>query len=389
MKHILVVFGTRPEVIKLAPVVFALRARPERCRVTLCSTGQHRTLLDAALADFDLRADLDLDLMQPGQHPCDLLGRLMLGLRSTLTELKPDVVVVQGDTTTVMAGALAGFLCDCRVAHVEAGLRTRDKRAPFPEEVNRRVTGVVADYHFVPTGRARDNLLGEGVDAESIYLTGNTIVDALRWMRERVGRRRLPAELDPGGKRLVLVTAHRRESFGTPLRELCEALREIAERHDDVQLVYPVHLNPNVQRPVREILDGCARVRLVEPLPYADFVAVLARSHLVLTDSGGVQEEAPALGKPTLVLREKTERPEAIAAGVVRLVGTSRARIVSEASRLLSDSEAYQAMARPVHVYGDGRAAQRISEVLVEGRMTSGAFVAETGVRAPVPAAGD
>ena len=389
MKHIVVVFGTRPEVIKLAPVVFSLRARPEGCRVTLCSTGQHRTLLDAALADFDLQADLDLDLMQPGQHPCDLLGRLMLGLRSTLTELKPDVVVVQGDTTTVMAGALAGFLCDCRVAHVEAGLRTRDKRAPFPEEVNRRVTGVVADYHFVPTASARDNLLGEGVDAESIYLTGNTIVDALHWMRARVGRRRLPVELDPGGKRLVLVTAHRRESFGTPLRELCEALREIAERHDDVQLVYPVHLNPNVQRPVREILEDCARVRLVEPLAYADFVAVLARSYLVLTDSGGVQEEAPALGKPTLVLREKTERPEAVAAGVVRLVGTNRERIVSEASRLLSDPQAYQAMARPVQVYGDGRAAPRISEVLLDGRMTSGAFVAETGARAPVPAAGD
>ena len=389
MKHILIVFGTRPETIKLAPVIFALRDRPEQCRVTLCSTGQHRALLDAALGAFELQADLDLDLMQPGQHPCDLLGRLMLGLRSTLTELKPDVVVVQGDTATVMAGALAGFLCDCLVAHVEAGLRTRDKRAPFPEEVNRRVTGVVADYHFVPTVRARDNLLGEGVDGESIYLTGNTIVDALYWMRERVGRRRLPVELDPGGRRLVLVTAHRRESFGTPFRELCEALREIAERHDDVQLLYPVHLNPNVQRPVREILDGCKRVRLVEPLDYADLVAVLARSHLVLTDSGGIQEEAPALGKPTLVLREKTERPEAVAAGVVRLVGTNRERIVDETSRLLSDPQAYQAMARPVHVYGDGRAATRISEVLLDGRMTSGAFVAETCAGSRVAPASD
>ncbi len=376
MKHILVVFGTRPEVIKLAPVIFALRDRPEQCRVTLCATGQHRALLDTALADFELEPDLDLELMRPEQHPGDLLGHLLLGLRSTFTELKPDVVVVQGDTATVLAGALAGFLCDCRVAHVEAGLRTRDKRAPFPEEVNRRVAGVVADYHFVPTVRARDNLLEERVDARSIYLTGNTIVDALHWMRERVGQRRLPDELDPGDRRLVLVTAHRRESFGKPFRELCEALRELAERHDDVQLLYPVHLNPNVQRPVREILDGCERVRLVEPLDYADLVAVLARSYLVLTDSGGIQEEAPALGKPTLVLREKTERPEAVAAGVVRLVGTSRERIVSEASRLLSDPRAYQAMARPIDVYGDGRAAARISEVLIDGRMTSGEFVA-------------
>lgn len=378
MKHILIVFGTRPEVIKLAPVVFALRARPEHCRVTLCSTGQHRALLDGALADFDLRADLDLQLMQPGQHPCDLLGRLLLGLRSTLTELKPDVLVVQGDTTTVTAGALAGFLCDCRVAHVEAGLRTRDRRAPFPEEVNRRVTGVIADYHFVPTAQARDNLLAESVDPESIYLTGNTIVDALYWMRARVDRRQLPADWLPDGKRLVLVTAHRRESFGPPLCELCEALRELAERHDDVQLLYPVHLNPNVQRPVRAILGDCERVRLVEPLSYADLVAVLTRSHLVLTDSGGIQEEAPALGKPTLVLRAETERPEAVAAGVVRLVGTDRERIVSEASRLLSDPQAYQEMARPVHVYGDGRAAARISAVLLDGRMTGGAFVADT-----------
>jgi UDP-N-acetylglucosamine 2-epimerase (non-hydrolysing) len=376
MKHILVVFGTRPEVIKLAPVIFALRDRPEQCRVTLCATGQHRALLDTALADFELEPDLDLELMRPEQHPGDLLGHLLLGLRPMLTELKPDVVVVQGDTATVLAGALAGFLCDCRVAHVEAGLRTRDKRAPFPEEVNRRVAGVVADYHFVPTVRARDNLLEERVDPQSIYLTGNTIVDALHWMRERVGQRRLPDELDPGDRRLVLVTAHRRESFGKPFRELCEALREIADRHDDVQLLYPVHLNPNVQRPVREILDGCERVRLVEPLDYADLVAVLARSYLVLTDSGGIQEEAPALGKPTLVLREKTERPEAVAAGVVRLVGTSRERIVSEASRLLSDPRAYQAMARPIDVYGDGRAAARISEVLIDGRMTSGEFVA-------------
>lgn len=378
MKHVLVAFGTRPEVIKLAPVVFALRARPEHFRVTLCATGQHRAMLDAALAAFDLHADHDLDLMQAGQHPGDLLGRLMLGLRPLVDDLKPDVVVVQGDTATVMAAALTGFLCGVRVAHVEAGLRTRDKRAPFPEEVNRRVTGVVADYHFAPTAGARDHLLNEQVSPESVFLTGNTIVDALYWMREKVAERPLPPELDGHGKRLVLVTAHRRESFGRPFRELCYALREIATRHDDVQLLYPVHLNPNVQQPVREILGDSERVRLVEPLAYTDFVTVLTRAHLVLTDSGGIQEEAPALGKPTLVLRNKTERPEAVAAGVVRLVGTDRDRIVAEASRLLSDRQAYKAMARPLCVYGDALAAQRIAEVLQDGYLTSPPFEPQT-----------
>ncbi|MFQ5805049.1 MAG: non-hydrolyzing UDP-N-acetylglucosamine 2-epimerase [Phycisphaerae bacterium] len=378
MKHVLVVFGTRPEVIKLAPVVFALRAWPERVRVTLCSTGQHRAMLDAAMTAFDLQADHDLGMMQTGQHPGDLLGRLLLGLRPLVDELRPDVVAVQGDTTTVMAAALTGFLCGTRVAHVEAGLRTGDKRAPFPEEVNRRIAGVVADYHFAPTARARDHLLSEGVPAESVFLTGNTIVEALRWMRRKVADRPLPRGLSADGQRLVLVTAHRRESFGPPFRDLCHALREIARRFDDVRLVYPVHLNPNVREPVCEILGDCERVRLVEPLAYTDFVALLARAHLVLTDSGGIQEEAPVLGKPTLVLRDKTERPEAVAAGVVRLVGTDRERIVAEASRLLSDPQAYQAMARPVCVYGDGLAAERIREVLLDGCLTSPPFRPET-----------
>ena len=377
MKKILVVFGTRPEVVKLAPVVFALRERPQDCRPILCSTGQHREMLDTALAAFELKADLDLNLMQPGQHPCDLLGRLLIELRKVLEEIKPDVVVVQGDTATVTAGALAGFLCDCRVAHVEAGLRTRDKRAPFPEEVNRRVTGVVADYHFVPTIRARDNLLSEGATSDSIHLTGNTVIDALYWMRDRVKDRPAPPELDPHGRRLILVTAHRRESFGGPFRDLCEALREIVEKHDDVQLVYPVHLNPSVQKPVRQILDDCPRVRLIEPLPYPDLVVGLAHSHLVLTDSGGIQEEAPALGKPTLVLREKTERREAVAAGTVKLVGTARERIVAETSRLLTDTVAYDAMARPMNVYGDGLAARRIADVLLTGEMADGPFTAD------------
>lgn len=373
MRHVLVVLGTRPEAIKLAPVVHALR-NTSAARVTLCSTGQHRDLLDTALAAFDLQPDHDLQLMKQAQHPTDLLSRLLGALRPLLDKLAPDDIVVQGDTATVMAAALAGFMHGVRVAHVEAGLRTRDKRAPFPEEVNRRVTGVVADIHFAPTQQAVDNLCGEGVATETVYLTGNTVVDALKWMSARVADRPLPPAVDPGDKRLVLVTAHRRESFGEPFRDLCRALRDLATRFDDVELVYPVHLNPNVQAPVREILGDCPRVRLVEPLGYADFVALLNRAHLILTDSGGIQEEAPGLGIPTLVLRDKTERPEAVAAGGVRLVGTARERIVAEATALLSDHATYQTMARRRHVYGDGRAAQRIVEVLVEDRMITPAF---------------
>lgn len=374
-KRVLVVFGTRPEVIKLAPVIRDLREHSVSVELMLCSTGQHREMLAQTLAAFELRPDFELGVMQEGQHPTDLLSRLLAALRVLLDEFKPDTLVVQGDTTTVMAGALAGFLNGVRVAHVEAGLRTRDKQAPFPEEVNRRVAGVVADDHFAPTRRARENLLVESVAPERIFLTGNTVVDALRWMRARVAERPLPAALNPGQARLVLVTAHRRESFGPPFRELCRALREIAERFDDVCLIYPVHLNPNVQRVAHEVLDGCPRVRLAGPLDYADFVSLLARAHLVLTDSGGIQEEAPALGKPVLVMREKTERPEAVAAGVVRLVGTDRERIVGAATALLSDPAAYAAMARPIDVYGDGRAARRIAEVILTGRMITPPFV--------------
>ncbi|GMU23237.1 MAG: UDP-N-acetyl glucosamine 2-epimerase [Phycisphaerae bacterium] len=373
MNKIMVIVGTRPEVIKLAPVVHTLRARAGRDRVVLCSTGQHRQMLADALGALELEPDLDLELMREAQHPTDLLGRLLQALRPVLQEIRPDVLVVQGDTTTVMGAALAGCLDNVKVAHVEAGLRTQDKRMPFPEEINRRVTGVVADFHFAPTTAARDALLAERVPPETVFVTGNTIVDALRWARDRVGGRPAPITLRPGS-RLVLVTAHRRESFGEPFRQLCLALREIAERHPDIEMVYPVHLNPAVQEPVREILGGCDRVRLIEPLNYTAFVSLLVRAHLILTDSGGVQEEAPSIGKPVLVLREKTERPEGVATGVVKLVGTDRAKIVGEASRLLSDKAAYEAMAREVNVYGDGLAATRISEVLLEGDMTTPPF---------------
>jgi UDP-N-acetylglucosamine 2-epimerase (non-hydrolysing) len=380
MKRILVVFGTRPEAIKLAPVIHALRARPDQAELTLCSTGQHRQMLDDTLQALELRSDVDLQVMQAAQHPTDLFGRLLLGLRPLLDRIGPDVVVVQGDTTTVAAAALAGALAGSKVAHVEAGLRTRDKRIPFPEEMNRRVTGVLADYHFAPTGQAREALLAENVPPADVFVTGNTVVDALRWMRARLAERPAAApppgleDLQMNGSRLVLVTAHRRESFGEPFRDLCLALRDIAERFHDVQMIYPVHLNPNVQQPVREILGECERIRLIDPLNYADFVGLLVQAHLILTDSGGIQEEAPALGKPVLVLREKTERPEGLAAGVVRLVGTQRERIVAEASKLLGDASAWSAMAREVNVYGDGRAADRITEVILDGRMATPPF---------------
>jgi UDP-N-acetylglucosamine 2-epimerase len=367
-KRIAVFLGTRPEAIKLAPVIRELRDR--NADVTVCSTGQHRQMLDAALGSFHLKPDRDLEVMTEKQNLTDLLGRLLLEIRPVLHETSPDVVVVQGDTATVMAASLAGFLENICVAHVEAGLRTGDRRLPFPEEINRRVTGLVADYHFVPTQRARKALLAEGVSASDIYLTGNTVVDALYWMRDKIGAHTAVPELEIPG-RCVLVTAHRRESFGRPFRELCMALKDLAQRFEDVTLVFPVHLNPNVRGPVHEILADHPRIRLIDPVDYPAMVRLMLCAHLILTDSGGIQEEAPALGKPVLVLREKTERPEAVAAGAVMLVGTHRERIVRQASRLLDDDEAYARMARVTNVYGDGLAASRIADVLLQGSMDS------------------
>lgn len=368
MKRVLVVVGTRPEVIKLAPVIHRLRQRPREAELLVCSTGQHRQMLDSAMRVFGLTADHDLDLMQPGQTPAQVLGRALTALGDLVTRVRPDVVVVQGDTTTVTAAALAGFLGHARVAHVEAGLRSGDRHAPFPEEVNRRVAGVVADLHFAPTRASADNLIREGVDPASVFVTGNTVVDALRWMQARADALPpLPPGLLQQGKRLLLVTAHRRESFGQAFRDLCLALRDLAERFEDVQILYPVHLNPNVRAPVFEILGSVRRVTLIEPVDYAVFVRLMLAAHLILTDSGGIQEEAPSLGRPTLVLRDKTERPEAVAAGVVRLVGTDRDRIVSEAARILADGALHARLSRPVNVYGDGRAAERIADLVIRG----------------------
>jgi len=359
---VLSVFGTRPEAIKMAPVVHALSAR-KGVTAAVCLTNQHQEMLDQVLDLFAVHADHHLQVMTSGQTPLEVTIRVLERLPPVLAELKPAAVLVQGDTTTTFAAALAAFYARIPVGHVEAGLRTWRKDSPFPEELNRQMTTALADWHFPPTTWARDNLLREGVPAERVIVTGNTVTDALRWVAARVPDQP-PGIPDLGDSRLILVTAHRRESFGQPFRELCEALRTLVERNPDVSLVYPVHLNPNVQEPVRAILGGVPRVHLVPPVDYGTMVSLLRRSYLVLTDSGGIQEEAPSFGRPVLVMRDTTERPEGVEAGTARLVGTSRDRIIGEAERLLNDPAAYAEMARAHNPYGDGRAAERIADVI-------------------------
>lgn len=368
-KHWMFVFGTRPEVIKLAPIIHHLRAHCPRTKHTLCSTGQHRDMLDSACAAFDLKPDLDLGLMKAGQQPTDLLGTALIELNRVIAAQQPDIILVQGDTMTVTAGAIAGFLANVKVAHVEAGLRTDNKLAPFPEEANRRLTTVVADYHFVPTESARDNLLRENITADTIHITGNTVIDALYWMRDQTREQpaTLPIEFD-ANRRLILVTAHRRESFGEPFRELCLALRDIATAHPDCELVYPVHLNPNVRTPVMELLGDHDRIHLIEPVDYRAMVALLDACNLVVTDSGGLQEEAPALGKPVVVLRDTTERPEAVTCGAAVLAGTNRDAITRHVQAILSVPETYKLMATAGSPFGDGRAAERICQILTTAR---------------------
>ncbi len=366
------VFGTRPEAIKMAPVVRALEAS-ERFASRVCVTGQHRGMLDQVLELFELEPDHDLDLMRERQTLPDLTARALTGIAGVLEEERPDVVLVQGDTTTTLAGALAAFYAGIPSGHVEAGLRTGDLAAPFPEEANRTLTGRLATFHFAPTERCHRALVAEGVPAERVWRTGNTVVDALLWARERV--RRTPLEADrealagayraiAGDARMVLVTGHRRESFGAGFRGICRALRVLAEQHPEVEIVYPVHLNPRVREPVRRTLAELPNVHLLEPLGYAPFVRLMDRCAFLITDSGGVQEEAPALGKPVLVMREVTERPEGVEAGTARLVGTDPERIVAEAERLLADRAAYRAMSRAHGPFGDGRAAERIARAL-------------------------
>jgi UDP-N-acetylglucosamine 2-epimerase (non-hydrolysing) len=364
-----VLAGTRPEMIKLAPVVKALRRAAIDTR--LVATAQHREMLDQVLAVFDLAPDVDLDIMRPDQTLFELSARLLPSLEQAYARLAPALVILQGDTTTAFLSALAAFYLKIPVAHVEAGLRTGDKHNPFPEEVNRRLISVAADVNFAPTETARANLLAEGVEAETIHVTGNTAVDALLEVAARphdFADETLRA-LDWHARRVLLVTAHRRESFGEPLRRVFQALRTLAERRADVEIVYPVHPNPNVRAAAREVFGapasrGVERVHLIEPLGYPDFVHAMKRATLILSDSGGVQEEAPSLDTPVLVLRERTERPEALESGATELVGTDPERIVSAVERLLTDAKAYDAMARAPNPYGDGQAAERIARVV-------------------------
>lgn len=364
MPRILLIFGTRPEAIKMAPLVRVLGEHPEFEAVT-CVTAQHREMLDQVLDWFHVTPDYDLNLMQPNQTLASLTARALEGITSVIEQVQPDAVLTQGDTTTAMTTALAAFYLRAPVGHVEAGLRTYNIYNPFPEEINRHLISVMATYNFAPTATARDALLREGVDPASIFVTGNTVIDALQWTVAQPHQLAIDVPLDAPGERLILVTAHRRESFGPDFESICYALRQIVERNSNVRLVYPVHLNPNVQEPVYRILGGVERVHLIAPLPYPDFAHLMNRAALVITDSGGLQEEAPALGKPVLVMRKTTERPEAVAAGTARLVGTDTAGIVKAAEELLHDPAAYAAMANAVLPFGDGHAAKRIADILL------------------------
>ena len=366
---ILSVFGTRPEAIKMAPVVKSLGG-DDAFDAKVCVTAQHRRMLDQVLDLFDIQPDFDLDLMQVGQTLSDITSRILHGMHNVYEQWKPDVILVHGDTTTTFAAGLSAYYAKINLGHVEAGLRTANKYSPWPEEINRRLTGAIADLHFAPTERARDNLVAEGTNPKSIHITGNTVIDALQ---EVVGRIQNDASLHDrlkaqfpfldAGKRLILVTGHRRESFGFGFEDICQAIVDIARR-GDVQLVYPVHLNPKVREPVMRILADERNVFLLEPQDYLPFVYLMGRSALVLTDSGGIQEEAPSLGKPVLVMRETTERPEALDLGTAKLVGTGRFSIVREVHRILDDEAAYRGMAQASNPYGDGKAAERIRIIL-------------------------
>ncbi|RKO65627.1 non-hydrolyzing UDP-N-acetylglucosamine 2-epimerase [Desulfofundulus salinus] len=367
MLKVLTVFGTRPEAIKMAPLIKELQRHSNRVLCRVAVTAQHREMLDQVLHLFRITPDHDLDIMRPGQSLFDITRRALDGLEQVIAQERPDLVLVHGDTTTTFVAALASFYFQIPVGHVEAGLRTGDKYSPFPEEINRHLTAVVADLHFAPTATARDNLLREGVAPEKIFVTGNTVIDALLATVDpdyRFSNAGL-AGIDYRRRRVLLVTTHRRENLGEPMREIYLALRDIVALYPDVEIVFPVHMNPAVRGVVQEVLGELPRVHLIEPLSYQPFVNLMNRCYLVLTDSGGLQEEAPALGKPVLVLRNTTERPEAIRAGTVRLVGTTREAVYNETRRLLEDAAHYRQMAEAVNPYGDGRASRRISQAIL------------------------
>jgi len=367
-QRLLIIVGSRPEVVKMAPIVMACAAQPEEFEVVLCSTGQQSQMIPQALAEFDLTADINLNVMRPNQTLAELTARLMVKLDKTITQLSPHWILVQGDTTSAMVAALAGFYRQVPVAHVEAGMRTGNPFSPFPEEVNRRIITHCATLHFAATIGCQQTLLSEGVAASQVFVTGNSVIDALYWTRDQISRRdsALPSnvleKLD--GRRLVLVTSHRRESFGSGLRNICLAVKELGQALDDILIVFPVHLNPHVREVVQSILEAQPNLLLIEPQPYRAFVELIDCAHIILTDSGGVQEEAPAFGKPILVLRETTERPEGVEAGCAQMVGTNQQDITQAAMKLLTDAGQYARMSNSKNLYGDGRAAARIASIL-------------------------
>lgn len=380
MKKIMLVFGTRPEAIKMAPLVKELEKHPDKFKTIVCVTGQHRQMLDQVIDLFDIKPDYDLNIMKQGQDLYDLTARVLTGMRDVLKEAQPDVVLVHGDTTTSTAAALASFYQQIPVGHVEAGLRTHNIYSPWPEEMNRQITGRIATYNFAPTRLSRDNLLAEGVTSDKITVTGNTVIDALYMVVNKIKNDsslagRLAVELFNAGydtsrtniRKLVLITGHRRENFGDGFISMCSAIKALTEKYPDVDFVYPMHLNPNVRKPIHEVfggdLSGLGNMFFIEPLEYLSFVYLMEKSNIVLTDSGGIQEEAPGLGKPVLVMRDTTERPEALSAGTVKLVGTDYDKIVTEVSALLDDKDHYDAMSKAVNPYGDGKACERIVEM--------------------------
>ncbi len=378
MRKLLIVFGTRPEAIKLAPVIHKLRSGNGHWNSVVCVTAQHRQMLDQVLKIFKISPQHDLDLMKKNQDLFDITSGALSGLRDIMLEEKPDLIMVQGDTTTAFAAGLAAYYLKIPIAHVEAGLRTYDKYSPFPEEMNRHLLSVLTDYHFAPTEWSKSNLKKEGIQEERIWVTGNTVIDALFYTVNRQNDRentdrfqsffRERWNIDMPGKssseKLLLVTGHRRENFGEGFKNICSALKEIAQVRKDVRIIYPVHLNPNVQKPVNEILKGIPNIYLIDPLEYEPFIFLMNQSYLILTDSGGVQEEAPSLGKPVLVMRTTTERPEGIEAGIVKLVGTDKEAIVKNTLNLLDDPSIYDKMSKAINPYGDGRAAERIVEII-------------------------
>ena len=384
IKKILLVFGTRPEAIKIAPLVKALQAQPEQFKTIVCVTGQHREMLDQVLAIFDIQPDYDLNIMKQGQDLYDVTSRVLTGMRDVLREAQPDVVLVHGDTTTSTAAALAAFYQQIPVGHVEAGLRTHNIYSPWPEEMNRQITGRITTYHFAPTPLAKQNLLNENVNPNQIIVTGNTVIDALYMVVDKIKndaalQRELSNLLKEAGydtsrlesnRRLVLITGHRRENFGDGFISMCTAMKDLSEKYPDVDFVYPMHLNPNVRKPIHEVfgedLTQYDNFFFIEPLQYLEFVYLMEKSTIVLTDSGGIQEEAPGLGKPVLVMRDTTERPEALESGTVHLVGANYEKIVGEVSTLLDDAKAYEKMSKAVNPYGDGLACSRICDYLTE-----------------------